>query len=106
MIHVISTYNTFIKRMGDRNYYNGYGSYNNSSNYPPNNNDYQLTSSKSKQHSNNKQKVVLDQNFSNQTYYTMMSTLESIAIYYQNQENKNQNYQNKMFKNYDRVNYS
>ena len=33
------------------------------------------------------QKTILDQNFSNQTYYTMMSSLESIANYYQNKIN-------------------
>jgi hypothetical protein len=51
----------------------------------------------------NTQKLVQDQNYSNEIFYGIMSTLESMVQHYQG---RSQDYGNKMFKAYDRVNYS
>jgi hypothetical protein len=51
----------------------------------------------------NTQKLVQDQNYSNEIFYGIMSTLESMVQHYQG---GSQQYNNKMFKAYDRVNYS
>lgn len=53
--------------------------------------------------SKNNQKVIQDQNYSNETFFMMMSTLESLVDFF---TNKTKDFSNKMFKNYDRVNYS
>ena len=50
----------------------------------------------------NEQKLIQDQNFSNEIFFGLLSTIESIAIHHQGKGN----YHNKIFKAYDRVNYS
>lgn len=56
-----------------------------------------------RQHGRTEQKLIQDQNYSNEIFYGLLSTLESIVMFYQGRA---QEYSKKMFKAYDRVNYS
>lgn len=49
------------------------------------------------------QKLIQDQNYSNETFFMMLSSLESTVQHFKNSKH---DFNNKMFKGYDRVNYS
>lgn len=59
----------------------------------------------SKQSMNQQQKLIQDQGYSNEIFYCMMSSLESIVLHYQKGGQNKSSYQNKMFKHYDKVDY-
>jgi len=60
----------------------------------------------SKQKLVSKQKVIQDLNFSHEIVFGMLSTLESLALALSLNGNYSKEYANKMFKHYDRVDYS
>lgn len=64
-------------------------------------NNYHAGSQKNAQ--KNEQKIIQDQNFSNEIFFGILSTIESMMLHYQGRSN---DYHSKMFKAYDRVNYS
>ena len=64
---------------------------------------YHNYSQNSKQGQRNEQKLIQDQNYSNEIFFGMMSTLESMVQHFQGRSNQ---YNNKAFRTYDRVNYS
>lgn len=57
----------------------------------------------SKQSQKNTQKLIQDQNYSNEIFFGVLSTIESLTLHYQGKSNQ---FHNKMMKNYDQVNYS
>jgi len=81
---------------GYSNHSSGYPS---SQNYGNSYNNYQNQNSMMKSNL----KVIQDQNFSNETFFMAMSSLESLSDYFSKQGN---NFSNKMFREYDRFNYS
>lgn len=90
-----------MSRGYNNQYSQGYnGNYNggNGQSYNQNQSGYNT-----RQSTRSEQKLIQDQNYSNEIFYGLLSTLESIALYYQGASSQ---YGNKMFKNYDRVNYS
>lgn len=61
-------------------------------------------SQNSKQSLKSQQKLVQDTNYDNHMFYGILSVVESLILYYQNRHNS-QNFKDKMFANYDRIDY-